>query len=347
MRHHLLPTTIAALSLLAACAQPLENQTPTTTPAAVQNPGDPGCPEWKCTGNSPDMSGFEFHELHELQLPNSAGFILRRLRKEGVDYHPDVRGDRLYGLGPGGVIVLQDDALEGAELVLEHTTIPGEFAIHITEVNDNVAFWAAPKTPIQTYELDYTAPGAANRTPLCANPPASVGADGVRMAPSEAILFAGDRYNDQKRLVAHTEVEAGDWFNIGCAGSALAKLHLNRFTTAGKHPSQPATSRDERQDVLAMYTGNVCGTGTAYTKAGTEIRWGSKNEYRSLAGFTKHEAIWKDGRAVCVSAWRLDATHPWLQGAMDSECGTPTVPVCTAAQLADWQSYGTVISGVP
>lgn len=348
MRPRPLAAAAIALSVLVACAEPPDGrapEAPETTPVMLA-PEDPGCVEWKCTGNSPDMSGYEFHELHERQVPNEAGFILRRLRKGGAVYHPDVRGDRLYGLGPGGVILLQDAALEGAELVLEHDTIPGEFTIRITAVNDNVTFWVAPHTPVQTYELDYTAPGGPKREPLCANPPASDSGDGnLWVAPGEAILFSGDRYDRKKRIFASTATEAGDWFNIGCAGSALAKMHLNRFTTAGKRPAQPATRRAERQDVLSMYTGNVCGTGVSYTVPGTQIRWGTRNSYRVLAGFATYEAIWSGGRAVCMSSWRLDDTHPELREQMKLECGE--LPPCSDADVGSWQLRGSVISGVP
>lgn len=348
MRHYVLPATITALSLLAACAEPLDRDDPATAPSwNLPDPEeDPGCQGWKCTGNSPVMSGYGFIELHENQVANDVGFRLHHLRKEGIVYHPDVRGDRLYGLGAGGAIALAGPALEDAELVLSRDGTPGEFAIQIHKVNNLVTFWTAPYTTIETYELTYTGPDVAKRTPLCPNPPPPTTGDGhMWAAPGEAILFNGDRYDPNKRIIASTPTEAGDWFNIGCAGSALAKLHLNRFTAAGKRPAQPATSRAERQDVLAMYTGNVCGTGTAYTIPDTQIRWASRNGYHQMGAFATYEAVWGGGRAVCMSSWRLDATHPELREQMKLECGE--LPPCSQALLGSWQTRGTVLSAVP
>lgn len=342
MRH----LVLVALLLIASCTEP-ELESPTVESEIDDDPADdPGCPGWKCSGNSPIMGPWgPFTDFRQDgQFANSAGLRVDGLWKDGVRYEPRVVGARLTAK-------LGDELLEGDELEQSYLRIATPlplvaYKLWIERVNQTVTYWHGPPTTLETYELTYSV-AAVSRTPLCNNPPSSSSGDGqLWTAPLEAILFTGDRYGIDKKIFASTYAESAGWFTIGCAGSAIAKLVLNRFATVGSIGLYQST-RAERQDVLSMYTGNVCGTGRAFTVPDTAITWESSAGWHGLNPHQTWESVWGGGRAQCLDTWRLEDTHPGIRDKIASECPLP--PSCTTSGWFPllWTSRGTVRSANP
>lgn len=171
-------------------------------------------------------------------------------------------------------------------------------------------FWAGTREPVATYVLTYTTDAQPVPQPLC-----TVGAN-------EAILFGGDRYDAGTKTVTATGAAAAGWLNIACAGTALAKLHLTRHTEASQ---ETATTAAERQAMLKMFTGDVCGDGTSFTVPGQPLLWA---DAKGLTSFTAApasvEAVWSDRGAVCLDQFRL----PEVAAAIAAHCKLP--PPCSS-----------------
>ena len=303
-----------ALTLAACVVEPdPAPATGTTTQAIIYDPDSDGCPKWGCGTNSPVMDIFDFHDLDESgQQANLAGVKVKYLLQNGVAYKPDVVVDRLVARSYSNpsAIALSGAQLTGARLYVD--TPKGVFAIHIVNVHHDTPFWVGPAGTVETYELAYTGPGYATAMRLCSNPPSAYSRHGEDWpAPMEAILFTGDRYDaDALTVTASDYAGAGTWFNIGCAGSVLAKLHLTRHTTASQ-VSGYTSARSERQAMLKMYASDVCGDGTPFTKQGTPLWWENSKGWDTLGSIQSHEALWSSTGAMCMDVHRLQAQYGW------------------------------------
>ncbi|MBK9034836.1 MAG: hypothetical protein IPL61_26830 [Myxococcales bacterium] len=310
-----------ALLALAACVDETEDRLGSTDHDLI------ACPKWGCSENSPILGPFGMHELEELGTPNDAGISVIALRKGAASYRVDVAADRLRGLNPNGSIGLQGAALIGSTIRL--STPSGPASLHIMNVSETVKFWRGPATTVETYELGWTGAGYPNMAapyPLCLNPPNRLDGEGQYwLKPYEAILYTGDRYDaDAKLVTAASYRGAGTWFNIACAGGALAKLHLNRHTTAGTVAGFQSTV-PQRQAMLKMYTGDFCGTGEAFTRQGTSLRWTSDQGGSSVGGGTaSYESLWTADGAICLSTHRLHGSAYDMDAELGATCALPT-----------------------
>lgn len=293
-------TTVLVLS---GCVEPSEEATATAELA--------GCPKWGCGENSPTMGPHGFHELDVNHAPNAEGVAIINFQIGNQIYQPQiVGGSRLVAVASNGNVV------EGAGLTSGYfnvSTSTGPYKIIVKHVNEQatsaVRFWIGTPAPIETYELTYTGPGNVSGR-LCQNPPSGrdSGEGGLKLweEPYEAILFTGDRYDaTHKTVTAASFPASAGWFNIACAGSVLAKLHLNRHTTAGSS-SPYVTSQAARQAMLKMYVSDVCGTGTAWTRPGTPLHWTNPAGWSHLTGTEfAFEARWSENGAQCLDTHRL------------------------------------------
>lgn len=311
--------TVLALPFALALAACVEAPETGVEEAAVKTvSGDP-CPVLGCSNNSAFLGPTEFHELSEVPTDaNREGFHLRGMVKNGVTWSVDVTGTVLTGYRftfVGGLLVYQQLAganLKDAELIVENDD-GRSYLIRIVNASTVQKLWqpAGTTAAVNTYELKWKQVGGASTdyVPVCKNPPNRELEDGPLQTLTEAILFTGDRYDTDKLTVtAINPTEAGRWFNIGCAGSVLAKLALNRHTYATMS-SDVTTSRAQRQAMLKMYTSDICGTGDALTVSGTPLRWWSKTGLQNKAIVTySREALWNDGGAICLDVHRLHGT---------------------------------------
>ena len=323
---------LATLPLALALAACVDD--PTTGTAAeeiIYDPDSDGCPKWGCGTNGPLVTGYQFHELDENGAVNDAGFKLLYLEKDGKSFRADVERDRLYArpFSNPYEVALSGPGLVGSKLVLQRGV--DTYAIHILGVHVTTKFWIGGGY-VETYELGYTGPSVPSPRALCSNPPnvKEQGDGSYWPAPLEAILFTGDRYDaDALTVTAADYASAGGWFNIACAGSVLAKLHLNRHTTPGSD-STHTTNRYERQAMLKMYTSDLCGDGTPWTVQGTPLRWENARQWKLLGGGEKsYEGLWTSNGAYCLDVHRL-----WAQYQMSINPGC-YIPRCTGVRYAD------------
>lgn len=340
---------LCSLLPIAACA--------TSAPPEDEEPADeagdwggrplmPACPPSQCP--SAQASTHDLRELHELGQPNLAGVSVNGLWKHGLRYRPDVSGDRLRGVR-GGQPPLLGSALVGSYFLLATPT--GNYRLYVTGVSSTVTHWLGAATPIESYELQYTGPDAPALQPACPVPPPADAGDGnTWVQPGHALLFAGDRYDKAYQVTATTDAEAGDWFNLACAGWEVTRMHLNRYTTAGADAAHPS-SKAERQDVLSMYVGNYCGEGTRFSQPNTELDWSSANGWRTASPLSTVEAVWSGGRAVCLSTPRLADTQPGVYAAILATCAQAGVALPPCGELswfpAMWKLHGSVLSRNP
>lgn len=274
------------------------------------------CPLWGCGENSPLMGPYGEHEYDWTgTVANAEGSRITRLVQGTESYRPRiVEGNRLIAEHANGT-VLQGTQLEGAYFLVMTPTEPYKIIIHnvTPRAVSPVRFWIGPQLPIETYELRYTKLRSAvtHPEPLCKNPPARDSGEGdpsrLWHAPLEAILFTGDRYTSgSKEVIASSYSTAGTFFNIACAGSAIAKLHLARYTTASSAPPMFTSTAPERQAMLKMYSGDFCGNGNPWTEQGTKLRWQNPKNWSVFSGSEfAQESLWGPQGALCLDTHRL------------------------------------------
>ncbi len=319
--------TVLITTALVSCIQPDEPELGSTEQLGV-------CPIGMCGGNSPLLGPHKAEELNEKGVENSAKIKLLGYIKAGSTCSTsrpckvDVVGRQMF------VRDIYGGTFTGSTLAGGYLSVwqPGDsnFApplpagnarIWLDSYSTNAKFWQSPYEPLESYGLSYEVPGIT-RGPLCLSPPNVVDNEGNPwLSRFEAFFFTGDRYDHDKMTVtASTMAEAGDWFNIACAGSATAKLLLNRHTTAGALGSSLNPTRAQRQTMLKMYTGDFCGTGTTYTVQGTKISWGKVGgglAGPSVTGINSVESFWTENGAICMDRHRLASSQNTAEAALE------------------------------
>ncbi len=327
-----------SLLLVGACAAPDEL-------SSLEQDGR-SCPEATCGFNSPEIDHNGFHELAKDGSENEQGFAITQFVKSGRTYQLDVSNGELSGTRRGSPR-LEHAALVGAEIYL---ALNGRdsYRIRISAIG-RVPYLVAPAGWVETYVLEYGR-SQFGETPMdwanvCGGrwaPPEeiSTGPVGDLHVPGnpetygqlaiEAILFDQDRI-DMATKTLNNRGDAG-WFNIGCAGHTLSKMHLTHNTIA----SQGATASGrwaERQATLKLLTADYCGDGTAFTVAGQRLDWqgGGVTYYSPPLAL---EARWTEDGAVCLDTPRMTqpstpegaAAYPDIEGLIAQHCQRP--PPC-------------------
>lgn len=295
---------LVTLPVLAACVES-EAELGSETQESI------ACPKWGCGENSPIMGPFGFHELDTAGTANAEGVRVLGLKLGSVTYQPRIiNGSQLIGFDPIG-----GGTISGTQLTNAYLSVwgpDGPYKITIKKVTPQASsftkFWIGPATQIETYELLYNKVNSTDPLPLCNNPPERTSGEGsgrVWARPLEAILYTGDRYDADRKLVTASSYRgSGTWFNIACAGSALAKLHLTRHTTAGTVAGF-VSSAAQRQSMLKMYVSDLCGRGVAFTKKGTPLHWENTPGWSLLDGAElAHESMWTSSGALCLDTHR-------------------------------------------
>lgn len=281
------------------------------------------CPKWGCNENSPLMTtvGY-FHDLHPGGVPNQQEMSVLdyRLPNSEKTYHPRiVEGSRLVVDDDDTNLTLSGHDLEGGWFEIQSPFgLHRLFIEHVTPVSESqVRFWVGANSPIETYTLTYQEPGqqlGGKRQVLCNNAPpydkSGSTVQGAWVNPLEAFFFTGDRYDADHKTVTQIDDTSG-FFNIACAGSAIAKLHLNRHTSVGSPgPGGAIASQAKRQAMLKMYVSDVCGTGSAWTKKGTPLHFSDSAHWFTITTPEfAHEAFWDEYGATCLDVHRLGALY--------------------------------------
>lgn len=277
-----------------------------------------GCPSGTCHLNSPVMGDYKFWEGNLAGITNAGVTFGEFISSTNRHCKPRVVGDKFQAScpadGPLPATVLTGSALQNG--YLEASTSTGLFKIKFVVVHSNTfTFWQGPLTPVETYELRYEPPGGGGfETLLCDNPPldARSPADNGRIwtAPLEAVIFTGDRYDEATRTVTDiSPTTTRNWFNIGCAGGVLMKLHLNRHTTAGSVSGYTAT-QNARQAMFKMFSSDLYGDGMVFTHQGVPLNWQNVPKWSKLKGNEPaFEARWDENGAQCLDTHRLGTEY--------------------------------------
>jgi len=288
------------------------------------------CDIFLCGTNSPQIAELGFWELNLPSprgpgLANNAGFRVVGFVQNNLLYLPNVSGGKLTAtrtstVAPYNTTTLSGNALIGGYFYL--TNGSRAFEIMVNEVNP-VDSWAqqlgAPHVTLESYRLDWTE--LVNQVPgrfqnVCKNQPIREPSELLGMVGQNAfhtLLFEGDRIDAAKKL--DTAIDTS-WFNLGCAGSALAKLALTGHTEAAANANTFVTTLPERQAMLKMFAGDYCGDGTPFTVAGQPLNWADDHGTMQLTALQMQppqplllEARWTENGAACLDTPRVDA-HP-------------------------------------
>lgn len=246
-----------------------------------------------------------------------------------------IENNRIVGWDASGV-ALAGRNLVGAEILLD-TTDPTDaspaYRIRIESVREMPFPFPYGSTDLlEVYAFRWDSPAGPRN--LCGNPPLDLfdaaAYDRIReasdlgalphdfgrvasdrellgMMPEEALLFSGDRIDDtSKTMLAEDPL----WFNFGCAGHTLAKLHLTRNTAASRTPTVTPAPVEGRQATLKLLVGDYCGTGRTFTVAGQPLEWkgrpdNARNTYFEPGYISSVEAYWDANGATCLTVPRM------------------------------------------
>jgi len=322
------------------------------TAGVQQDVGGSTCQEWMCGTNSPEIANFGFWELNLPPAistpgsPNNAGFQLVGFVKGTTTYLPRVFEGKLTA--SNGKTTLSGSQLVGGWLALVRGN--RKFKLRVNEVG-RATSWAQPAVGLvvlESYLLDWTefvGSGGGNDKEfknVCNNPPRKDSGDLLHMLEFHTLLFEGDRIDAKPKR--DTGVD-NKWFNLGCAGSALAKMALTGHTEASRNAGTFNTSLDERQAMLKLFAGDYCGDGTPFTVAGQPLSWADDANTMQLDAVPlQREARWYEKGPACLDAPRIDvnptplgtstfATPPTIYDQVIAHCPAQLPPPCSGGTL--------------
>lgn len=276
----------------------------------------PDCDVWGCGTNSAYFEDKGFYRLHLDGTPNEQGFAATNFRKGPTKYRAwDVVGGRMIVSSPegSGPADIADYGLVGASF---DVTLDGENRYVVTFVDfDMTETWAKQRgsgQKVYTYQLLYTdhpdwkEPTMAGESQnVCPRAPSA--ADALGMNVHNVLFFEGENID----AVTKTVIEIDrNFVNIGCAGSALAKMHLTSHTDISARQDFE-TTLEERQTMLKMLVGDYCGNGNAHTIGGQPLSWADDKDWMNLPNAPSYlEAMWTPQGAKCLNKTRLEVNPP-------------------------------------
>jgi ADYC domain len=339
-----------------------------------------------CGDNGVVIDGIHFWELNLAQQINDQKFRFLRfaLTEEqlgnGVLASLDIVGDRLIAMDSSGNTYSGEQLREGVlELVRTEGQTEKHYLVKIMAVQDTPQqgqpFWTHNPTNafVETYTFGWnTLPEDPDYSiryrPMCE----------TATAPGEnwnnlvaALVFEGERYDVHTKNIYYSPITPGQaWFNIACAGSVPAKMHLARRTSAASGGAFSSTIQNDRQAFLRMWTADYCGDGSTHTVAGQKIRVRDKkpfalpnNPLPNTEGWIPHqgpvgfapadvksyEAIWNSTGAVCLDTPRHGEN---TREEIAAEClasEDKVLPTCAAYLTTpeSWKSYGQLLTANP
>jgi len=284
------------------------------------------CSGFGCHDNSPIIAGAPFYELENSGMFNTRDLAVVDLRSaSGMSFRLDVQQARMVGLDNLNRIALDTPGMSNA--VIELVDRAGHsWQLEVVEIG-SIAFWAKPAGFATTYRLKVRRPPSDDYD-LCSNPP-----DPARWPGNvfHAILFEGDRYDPVKKTVSATGAAAAGWFNIACAGTATAKLHLARHTESSAADPMNPTDQVHRQAMLRAYTAAMCSGSSSFTVMNEKLGIADdQGVFEDSLNFNNVEALWDDQGVVCLEEQRLVHPEGVLQPEADliraqitPQCGVP------------------------
>jgi hypothetical protein len=240
--------------------------------------GDPDCPVWGCGANSPTVAdGVVFDELDSSgTMEDTHGIKIASTIFHGAPVDLHVVGDTLSATTRDGARTPLTDA-ELKEMVIKLSTRAGVFELRIDDINrKQLSYWAGtPLEAVPAYKIVVNHEG--QWVPICKLSASAQDPHWRTGIDYHAIVFAGDRYDATTKKVLLDIPDDTPWFNLACAGTATAKMHLMRHTRAGADLGARRgvfpTTIAERQAMLKMFTADYCGTGDVFTVDGQPLRY--------------------------------------------------------------------------
>jgi hypothetical protein len=332
-RHH--PLALAATLALAACAPADPAGTEPGIRYAVIHPfgDDPppptgNCPDWMCNaatvGDGLVFDELSFHSPLSTTSPmlNSADLYVSKAEMNGHPVSFSVQGhDVLLGAltGPTGSGPINRADVDGLVLTVTHTN-GAEYEL-LFKQTIRAKYWVNPSGEVPYHEVRVrkTRQGSDNGLMIGRAPDLDYGSSLCAGTPDPkegqevtelAVLFEGDRYDSAAKTVKEVPT-GGPWFNVACAGTAMLKMHLLRYTRASQ--STPVAV-PQRQALLKTLTADYCGDGRPFTVNGhpliytdaLEVVPGVLPDIKALlAKGATVEAIWGPEGARCLDVPRL------------------------------------------
>jgi hypothetical protein len=339
---------LLAAGLLAACSAIDDVETSTSAQELVRD----GCPVYGCGTNSPTVGdGLVFDELDPTgATPNRGGlYFSGAIAADGTPVKLRVVRHALeaYALDGTGR-VFRNYGLINTVVTLKHP-IKGLYQFRIEGLSkQGVRFWARwawdSDELVPFYQLKARR-GLTNKFDehVCVNDVLSTDPLWTGLEHS-ATFFQWDHYDVDTHEV--TERSPGDpVFNIACAATAPAKMHLLRHTRAGSMRSDGSiaydTTVEQRQAILRMLTADYCGDGRSFTVHGHPLVYVDANDwYHPTTTYSSLEAIWGPDGAVCLDDPRMLGRDEVIEA-----CGR-AIPKCYG-DLTAWTSRGHVYSANP
>jgi hypothetical protein len=313
----------------------------TTEAASIPRMGA-GCEEWGCGSNAATIGVHQFHELRLDRAPNPQGLVvLGFYDKTHKEIGYDVDRDHLLGLTDNGP--LAKSALEGSYFLIEDGN-----QIWVLEIKkyDTTGYWVETFNPTQVplYYFQYhlqSDPDPDKKADLCPN---ATGEPEWKGFVGVAVIFRGDHYDGYKKTVEEIGFQ-DPRFNIGCMGTAVAKMQLLRHTLASSDDLHKTTP-DQRQALLKMITADYCGGGTTYTFNGHPLHHDWAQNWHPIYSPQPEdamEALWTSSGATCLDLARAIDVDPTIQDEILHEC---KIPRCNVVPV-DWRKNDYLISTVP
>lgn len=332
---------LAALFVLVACTT--TEDPPTDEVARFIDPGDPTCPSWGCGENSATVGdGLIFDELDRTgNAPNRGGLqIIDAVAADTTPVRLDIDRQWLRAVALDGSRVYEGADLVGMIVTLWHP-VKGKYEVRVSAYKpQTLTYWAGWGEAVPVYELQTRKKGSGKKFVDYACR-AELTTDPLWMsAPHYAIIYAGDRF-DPVTKVDHEVGFSSPWFNIACAATAVAKMHLMRHTLAGGldlygWPVMPTTEA-QRTAMLKMFTADYCGTGHTFTMDGVRLAYQDEFQSTNLLPYAWTESLWTETGASCLDVPRLvDRDY------VETVCGR-TLPAC--GDTTDWALRAHVFSG--
>jgi hypothetical protein len=356
--HHQLATAVLMATIAACATEPVIS---TSTPALGNE-----CTGWECTGNAASLGDHLFFwEVDGSRLEyNTAGVrYVKFEHRDGFSMDLILEGHTLKGRA--GRIYEGDDLL-GAWIRL--TDAGGHDYLLRIELVDHIPFlgrFPGPTIPVYYFRVDDEEDGDFKQD-LCP----SNNLEPEYHGNASAILFAGDRYSPDTMKVIATATEpagnpaedVGQWFNIACAGTAMAKMHRYRYTHAAQQVggmNGRTTTRDQRTAFLKMLTADYCGTGTPFTVDGQAVEFRDRMglvtpaapahlaaPIEASADSSSVESVWTSGGALCLSRPRRERDDPGIRARILRHCadhGHVIARTCRPYE-SSWMNYGDALS---
>lgn len=271
-------------------------------------PASGGCTTSDCGGNSPIVNSFPVNGFSKdaSGVCNQLGVQLIPHSLEGghcgrgAELGLDATGTRLIGTRQGQVVCTGEE-LTGASFLVRsfaHATqaflisnvrqiamLDGAHQYEGYRIESSGGSACEPATALRVrHQLGLP----ETQIPLDAMPKPA----GYQFGPHDDLVIAvdGPLYDLHDRVLTDSR---DHWFNLACAGDALAKRTLYNLYTA---------SDDARNETaLRMLTANYCGK--PYTVPGVELEWERSSEPTTKT--RAEEARWHAGKAICLDTPRL------------------------------------------